>query len=107
MKLDIKSFLIGVLTTVNLFLLIGFDDNNDETLKKFPIGKYQLAMEDDGVSYIIDTQYGYVYPYLGPISRVSFKKWNDEMVNENLRKNNFQEVPRFNAEIKKLMPGKW
>ena len=27
MKVDIKSFLIGILTTVNLFLLMGFDDH--------------------------------------------------------------------------------
>ena len=30
MKLDIKSFIIGVLTTVNLFLLMGFDDHEEE-----------------------------------------------------------------------------
>ena len=30
MKVDIKSFLIGVLTTVNLFLLMGFDDHEEE-----------------------------------------------------------------------------
>ena len=33
MKLDIKSFLIGLLTTVNLFLLMGFDDHEDEFQK--------------------------------------------------------------------------
>ena len=34
MKLDIKSFIIGILTTVNLFLLMGFDDH-DEDLKYY------------------------------------------------------------------------
>ena len=29
MKLDIKSFIIGILTTVNLFLLMGFDDHDE------------------------------------------------------------------------------
>jgi hypothetical protein len=39
MKLDIKSFLIGILTTVNLFLLMGFDDHEDESQKN---GRYSL-----------------------------------------------------------------
>ena len=38
MTLDIKSFLIGVLTTVNLFLLMGFDDHEEEK----EVGKYDV-----------------------------------------------------------------
>ncbi|MEL1231666.1 MAG: hypothetical protein VXA26_10165 [Candidatus Neomarinimicrobiota bacterium] len=30
MKLDIKSFIIGILTAVNLFLVMGFDDHDEE-----------------------------------------------------------------------------
>ncbi len=34
MKLDIKSFIIGILTTVNLFLLMGFDNRMKERFDK-------------------------------------------------------------------------
>mgnify|MGYP006095611303 CR=1 FL=1 len=110
MKIEIKSVLIGVLLTVNVLLLLGFDENQEKVEDKFPIGRYQLAFDGDAdtdTGYVIDTKYGYIYPYIGPLKRVSFKKWNEEMVNENLRINNFKEVPRFNSEIKKLMPGNW
>ena len=39
MKVDIKSFLIGVLTTVNLFLLMGFDGHENES----QVGRYQMV----------------------------------------------------------------
>ena len=45
MKLDIKSFLIGILTTVNLFLLMGFDDHEDESQKN---GRYQVIIDNEG-----------------------------------------------------------
>jgi len=53
MKLDIKSFLIGILTTVNLFLLMGFDDHKKE------IGRYQGIRPDDSTDfYVMDTTNG-------------------------------------------------
>ena len=54
MKIDIKSFLIGVLTTVNLFLLMGFDDHEKES----QIGRYQLQINERSSGYIIDTTNG-------------------------------------------------
>ena len=54
MKLDIKSFLIGVLTTVNLFLLMGFDDHEEEK----EIGRYQTAVLADGWLFVYDTTNG-------------------------------------------------
>ncbi len=45
MKLDIKSFLIGILTTVNLFLLMGFDNHKDEAQKN---GRYQVIIDNEG-----------------------------------------------------------
>ena len=53
MKLDIKSFLIGILTTVNLFLLMGFDDHKEEK----NIGRYQASLDQGGIL-IIDTTNG-------------------------------------------------
>ena len=52
MKLDIKSFLIGILTTVNLFLLMGFDDHEDESQKN---GRYQVIsiMKDKKIGMIL------------------------------------------------------
>ena len=55
MKLDIKSFLIGILTTVNLFLLMGFDDHKDEAYKN---GRYQVIIDDEGQKNWYDTRYG-------------------------------------------------
>ena len=40
MKLDIKSFIIGILTTVNLFLIMGFDDHDEENQN----GRYQVII---------------------------------------------------------------
>ena len=40
MKVDIKSLLIGVLTIINIFLLMGFEHNNKEE-KEF--GRYQFV----------------------------------------------------------------
>ena len=55
MKVDIKSFLIGVLTTVNLFLLMGFEDHKEENLN----GRYQVIYDPDGeTQYWYDTRYG-------------------------------------------------
>ena len=45
MKLDIKSFLIGILTTLNLFLLMGFDDHKEEK----EIGRYQASLDQGGI----------------------------------------------------------
>tara|TARA_B100001057_G_scaffold37201_1_gene33666 strand:+ start:507 stop:752 length:246 start_codon:yes stop_codon:yes gene_type:complete len=53
MKLDIKSFLIGVLTTVNLFLLMGFDDHEEEK----EIGRYQFEFSGEK-SIVMDTTNG-------------------------------------------------
>lgn len=39
MKFDIKIFLIGILTTVNLFLLMEFDDHEEEK----EVGRYQFV----------------------------------------------------------------
>ncbi len=55
MKLDIKSFLIGILTTVNLFLLMGFDDHKDEAKKN---GRYQVIIDNEGRKNWYDTRYG-------------------------------------------------
>ena len=55
MKLDIKSFLIGILTTVNLFLLMGFDDHKDEAQKN---GRYQVIIDNEGQKNWYDTRYG-------------------------------------------------
>ena len=55
MKLDIKSFLIGILTTVNLFLLMGFDDHEDESQKN---GRYQVIIDNEGQKNWYDTRYG-------------------------------------------------
>ena len=55
MKLDIKSFLIGLLTTVNLFLLMGFDDHEDEAQKN---GRYQVIIDNEGQKNWYDTRYG-------------------------------------------------
>ena len=55
MKLDIKSFLIGILTTVNLFLLMGFDNHKDEAQKN---GRYQVIIDNEGQKNWYDTRYG-------------------------------------------------
>ena len=55
MKLNIKSFLIGLLTTVNLFLLMGFDDHEDEVQKN---GRYQVIIDNEGQKNWYDTRYG-------------------------------------------------
>ena len=47
MKLDIKSFIIGILTTVNLFLLMGFDDHDEENQN----GRYQVIIDSKGDQY--------------------------------------------------------
>ena len=47
MKLDIKSFLIGILATVHLFLLMGFDDHDEEN----QIGRYRVIIESKGDQY--------------------------------------------------------
>ena len=54
MKLDIKSFLIGILTTVNLFLLMGFDNHEEENQN----GRYQVIIDNKGDQYWYDTRYG-------------------------------------------------
>ena len=54
MKLDIKSFLIGILTTVNLFLLMGFDDHEEENQN----GRYQVIIDSKGDQYWYDTRFG-------------------------------------------------
>ena len=62
MKLDIKSFLIGILTTVNLFLLMGFDDHEEDN----QIGRYQFEIEQNkysSQSYIMDTTNGQFVKY--------------------------------------------
>jgi len=52
MKLDIKSFLIGILTTVNLFLLMGFDDHEQDNQN----GRYQVIIDSKGDQYWYDTR---------------------------------------------------
>jgi len=54
MKVDIKSFLIGVLTTVNLFLLMGFDDHKSEDRN----GRYQITEHTNGLKTWYDTRNG-------------------------------------------------
>ena len=54
MKLQIKSFIIGVLATVNLFLLMGFDDHEEENQN----GRYQVIIDSKGDLYRYDTRYG-------------------------------------------------
>ena len=54
MKLDIKSFLIGILTTVNLFLLMGFDNHEEENQN----GRYQVIIDSKGDQYWYDTRFG-------------------------------------------------
>ena len=59
MKLDIKSFLIGILTTVNLFLIMGFDDHEEEK----EIGRYQLGMGASNFALVMDTTNGEFVKY--------------------------------------------
>ena len=54
MKLEIKSFIIGVLATVNLFLLMGSDDHEEENQN----GRYQVIIDINGDQYWYDTRYG-------------------------------------------------
>ena len=55
MKLDIKSFLIGILTTVNLFLLMGFDNHEEEK----EIGRYQVSsIGGHNIAIVLDTTNG-------------------------------------------------
>ena len=49
-----KIFLIGILTTVNLFLLMGFEDHKEETKN----GRYQVIIDSKGDQYWYDTRYG-------------------------------------------------
>ena len=44
MKLDIKSFIIGILATLNLFLLMGFDDHDEENQN----GRYKVIIDSKG-----------------------------------------------------------
>lgn len=60
MKVDIKSFLIGVLTTVNLFLLMGFDDHEEEK----EVSRYQTIMIKNSDLVVMDTTNGQVVKYL-------------------------------------------
>ena len=60
MKVDIKSFLIGVLTTINLFLLMGFDDHEEEK----EIGRYQTVQLKKEVLGVMDTKNGQLVKYM-------------------------------------------
>jgi hypothetical protein len=63
MKVDIKSFLIGILTTVNLFLLMGFDDHEEEN----EIGRYQSIIvqnKSDSDVYVMDTTNGQLVKFM-------------------------------------------
>ena len=57
MKLDIKSVLIGVLVTINLFMLYGFtaEDSNDNTAGRYrmEVGTYSLVWYDTHTGAII------------------------------------------------------
>ena len=55
MKLDIKSFLIGILTTVNLFLLMGFDSNDENRAGRYlmEVGNYSVIWYDSHTGEII------------------------------------------------------
>ena len=67
MKLDIKSFLIGILTTVNLFLLMGFDDHKEEK----EVGRFAITSNDDFL-YVMDTTNGVIHIP----DTVSIKRYN-------------------------------
>ena len=66
MKVDIRSFLIGVLTTVNLFLLMGFDDHDEEK----EIGRFAIT-NSDSFLYVMDTTNGVIH-----IPDVNIKRYN-------------------------------
>ena len=68
MKLDIKSFIIGILTTVNLFLLMGFDDHDEENQN----GRYQLEMNESGFIIVMDSTNGEFVKYkMGALEAVN------------------------------------
>ena len=54
MKLEIKSFIIGILITANFFLLMGFDNH----VEKNQNGRYQVIIDSKGDQYWYDTRYG-------------------------------------------------
>ena len=89
MKIDIKSFLIGVLTTVNLFLLMGFDDHKEENQN----GRYQLSQGSGGNISILDTKNGYMYDF--GIRYANVNQWNNKM-------KELSDEPRLNIKSDKL-----
>ena len=54
MKIDIKSLLIGALLTVNVMLIMGFDEHEEESQN----GRYQVIIDSKGDQYWYDTRYG-------------------------------------------------
>ena len=47
-----KRVVIGILTTVNLFLLMGFDDHDEENQN----GRYQVIIDIKGDQYYFDSR---------------------------------------------------
>ena len=54
MKLELKSFAIGVLLTVNVLMLLGLNSNDEES----QIGRYQSIVVADGWIFVYDTTNG-------------------------------------------------
>ncbi len=84
MKVDIKSFLIGVLTTVNLFLLMGFDDHKRSA--------YDIENISDGESELIiwfDTYSG------KPVANVDVEKGEFFIVNDSLENEEVEDLDMF------------
>lgn len=84
MKVDIKSFLIGVLTTVNLFLLMGFDGHKRNA--------YDIENISDGESEFIiwfDTYSG------KPVANVDVEKGEFFIVNDSLENEEVEDLDMF------------
>jgi len=61
MKLELKSFVIGVLLTVNVLMLLGLNSNDEES----QVGRYQfeIRQDDDYQVYVMDTTDGTLVKY--------------------------------------------
>jgi len=64
MKLELKSFAIGVLLTVNVLLLLGLNSNDEDS----QIGRYQAlhmpSSLNTHIAYVMDTSDGTFVKYL-------------------------------------------